>query len=150
MASQIRVAAARRECSCRTHPLPRPISATCRASRVRNHPRHRNAVRDWERCYFRAQITIAITIRSNKACILLLICPFEVLGAFFPYTFVVMRVVMQTSAVCFMFPITMEVMHDQPRRSWPQYVPYSHLTGVDTEGGAVGPLRFWALCLLTD
>ena len=53
-----------------------------------------------------------------------------------------MRVAMQTSAVCFTFPISMNIMHEQPRRTWPQNVPYSHLTGVDTEGGIVGPLRF--------
>ena len=37
---------------------------------------------------------------------------------------------------------SMSIIHEQPRRTWPQHVPYSHLTGVDTEGGIVGPLRF--------
>ena len=93
------------------------------------------AVRDWERCHFRAQITIAITIRANKACILLLNCPLEVLGTLsFLSTFVVCSV--------FYVPISMNIMREQPRRTWPQNVPYSHLTGFDTEGGIVGPLRF--------
>ena len=39
--------------------------------------------------------------------------------------------------------ISMSIMHEQPRRTWPQNVPYLHLTGVDTEGGVVGPLRLW-------
>ena len=42
----------------------------------------------------------------------------------------------------FYVPISMNIMHEQPRRTWPQNVPYLHLTGVDTEGGVVGPLRF--------
>ena len=40
-------------------------------------------------------------------------------------------------------PVSMSIMHEQPRRAWPQNVPYLHLTGVDTEGGVVGPLRLW-------
>ena len=43
----------------------------------------------------------------------------------------------------FYVSIAMSIMHEQPRRTWPQNVPYLHLTGVDTEGGVVGPLRLW-------
>ena len=43
----------------------------------------------------------------------------------------------------FYVPIAMSIMHEQPRRTWPQNEPYLHLTGVDTEGGVVGPLRLW-------
>ena len=56
--SQIRVAAARRECTCRSRPLPRPIGATCRAPQAKYHPEHGNVVRDWERSQSRVKISM--------------------------------------------------------------------------------------------
>ena len=49
----------------------------------------------------------------------------------------------QECAVGTYVSIAMRIMDVQPRRTLPQNKPYLQLTGVDTEGGVVGPLRLW-------
>ena len=56
--SQLRVAAVRRECSCRSRSLPPPMIATCRALQAKCHPERGNAVRDWDRGHSRERITL--------------------------------------------------------------------------------------------
>ena len=56
--SQIRVAAVRRECSCRSRSLLPPMIATCRALQAKCHPEHGNVVRDWERSQSRVKISM--------------------------------------------------------------------------------------------
>ena len=41
--------------------------------------------------------------------------------------------------------IAMRISDVQPRRTSTCKVPYLQLTGVDREGGVVGPLRLWQL-----
>ena len=56
--SQLRVAAVRRECSCRSRSLPPPMIATCRALQAKCHREHGNAVWDWDRGHSRERITL--------------------------------------------------------------------------------------------
>ena len=56
--SQLRVAAVRRECSCRSRSLPSPMIANCRALQAKCHREHGNAVWDWDRGHSRERITL--------------------------------------------------------------------------------------------
>ena len=80
--SQLRVAAVRRECSCRSRSLPPPMSATCRAPQAKFHPEHGNAVRDWERGHSRVKVSMGGE-QAGRSCSL----RHHLLGCVDSYTF---------------------------------------------------------------